>query len=129
MEKPNIKTLLADYGNLRYCMGRNISEPHEEYEKTLIGMGEKYGIEYDYKEDVQFYSGIDPIDKTYYLECKLLEHISKFIFKIAEKGENINCEDCIACKQVDDEYNYCEFYSDYFEKKDKKNICFSFEGE
>lgn len=129
MTKVDIRDLVADYGNIRYCMGQAYELETNDYEKMLMQIGEKYGIEYNHKEDMDFYSGEDPIDKTYYMECKLLEHISNYIFKIAEKGiSKLTCEDCEWCKNGDDEYNYCEFYNDHFEKKDKNNICFRFEG-
>lgn len=85
MTEMNIKTLLADYGNLRYLMGKHISEPVDGYEKTLIEMGRKYKIEYDYQDDVEFYSGEDPVDKTYYLECRLLDLLSETIIRMAQE--------------------------------------------
>lgn len=126
----SINTLLADYGNLRYHMGKHIAEPIKDYEKMLIVLGDKYGIEYDYKDDVEFYSGEDPIDKTYYLECRLLHHLSELILKLGEIGmKKISCKDCIACKQKDEDYNYCEYYNDYFEKEGNHNICLKYIGD
>ena len=46
-------------------------------------MGKKYHIEYNQEEDVQFYSGEDPVDKTYYLECRLLDFLSESIIRMA----------------------------------------------
>lgn len=37
------------------------------------------------------------------------------------------CEECVACTYVDEEYNYCEYYNDYFLKNDCEHICSEFE--
>lgn len=83
MTEINIRTLLADYGNLRYLIGKTEEGEIGNYEEMLISMGKKYHIEYNQEEDVQFYSGEDPIDKTYYLECRLLDFLSESIIRMA----------------------------------------------
>ena len=63
-------------------------------------------------------------------EYKILIDEFRALCRKVEHGNEINCEDCINCKNtVYPEYNYCELYNDYFSKEDKGQICPEFEED
>ena len=76
--KNNKSKMLEDYGFIREAMGhiQHYYIDADDYREALEKMSREYGLEYNHEEDIMFYSGEDT-DKTYYWECKLLEHLWK----------------------------------------------------